>query len=348
MVQTIKDINMQVIEDPSLTKNIGSQSAQSGEVIVTSVIAIGDLELPSGMEKKKKKKIRQNRLLLRPPLLLEERERKLPNLGLQVYFDTGSPSPPPTKSKRLRKRIVEEYVAPEGTGAVPTTTSGTDDELREAFEAVEQEKEPEDLEEVREGPEEKVKTVEEEEIPAEVIAESIDLAQKQQEQQEDIRAGLTSSELALFEDPGAEHSTAVPAAEEQTEQSTSEPVEQAELPAAPELMSFQVEVPRSAGVLAVMTSPLKPPIVAMPIHSLPGSSATASFADPELAEFEAMDLDAQLDRLEMLSSPIGKAKSKAVEEIMKRLKIWQSTELELDEDREAIDQLMKDLDLLHR
>ncbi|CAL8993763.1 unnamed protein product [Prunus brigantina] len=86
----------------------------------------------------------------------------------------------------------------------------------------------------------------------------------------------------------------------------------------------------------------------MPIHSLPGSSATASFADPELAEFEAMDLDAQLDRLEMLSSPVGKAKSKAVEEAVERLKIWQSTELELDEGREAIDQLMKDLDLLHR
>ncbi|BBG94001.1 autoinhibited Ca2+-ATPase 11, partial [Prunus dulcis] len=49
-------------------------------------------------------------------------------------------------------------------------------------------------------------------------------------------------------------------------------------------------------------------IVAMPIHSFPGSSATASFADPELEEFEAMDLDAQLDRLEktQLSSKQGK------------------------------------------
>ncbi|CAL2240402.1 unnamed protein product [Prunus armeniaca] len=332
MVQIIKDINMQVIEDPSLTKNIGSQSAQSGES--PRLLLLGIWSCPLGMEKKKKKKkIRQNRLMLRPPLLLEERERKLPNLGLQVYFDIGSPSPPPTKSKRLRKRIVEEYMASEGTGA--------DDELREAFEAVEQEKELEELDEVREGPEEK-------EIPAEVIAESIAFAHKQHEKHEDIGAGLTSSELALFEDPWAKHSTAVPAAEEQTEQSASEPVKQAELPAAPELMSFQVELPRSAGVLAVMTSPLKPPIVAMPIHSLPGSSAMASFADPELAEFETMDLDAQLDRLEMLSSPVGKAKSKAVEEAIERLKIWQFTELELDEDKEAIDQLMKDLDLLHR
>ncbi|CAL8167804.1 unnamed protein product [Prunus armeniaca] len=115
--------------------------------------------------------------------------------------------------------------------------------------------------------------------------------------------------------------------------------------AAPKVM---VEVPRSAGVLGVMTSPLKPSMFAMPVHSLQGSSATTSFADPELAEFEAMDLDAQLDRLEMLSPPVEKAKSKAVEEAMERLKIWQSTKLELDEDREAIDQLMKDLDLLHR
>ncbi|CAL8175155.1 unnamed protein product [Prunus armeniaca] len=37
-----------------------------------------------------------------------------------------------------------------------------------------------------------------------------------------------------------------------------------------------------------------------------------------------------------------------MEKAMERLKIWQSTELELDEYREAIDQLMKDLDLLHR
>ncbi|VVA37636.1 PREDICTED: LOC109946780, partial [Prunus dulcis] len=50
MVQTIKDINAQVIEDPSLTRNIGGQSVHAGEVIVNSVIAAGDLELPSGDE----------------------------------------------------------------------------------------------------------------------------------------------------------------------------------------------------------------------------------------------------------------------------------------------------------
>ncbi|CAL2270311.1 unnamed protein product [Prunus armeniaca] len=301
MVQTIKDINMQIIEDPSLTKNIDSQPAQSGEVFV------------------------------------------------------GNPSPPLTKSKRLRKKIVEEYVAPGGTGAVPSTTSGTDDDLREAFEAVEQERELEELEEAGGEPQEKAKTVEEdEEIPAEVIAESIALARKQQE---DIGAGLTNSEVALFDDPEAEHSTAAPAAEDQVEQSGSEPGDQAEqVVPAPEIVAgmaaavpgFMVEAQRTAGTLEVRTTPLQPPIVAMPIHSLAGSSATASFADPELAEFEAMDLDAQLDKLEKLSSPVGKIKSRAVEEAMERLKIWQSAELELDEDREAFDQLMKDLDLLHR
>ena len=39
-----------------------------------------------------------------------------------------------------------EYIATEETAAVPTTTSGTDEELREAFEEVEQEKELEELE----------------------------------------------------------------------------------------------------------------------------------------------------------------------------------------------------------
>ncbi|CAL9000273.1 unnamed protein product, partial [Prunus brigantina] len=65
-----------------------------------------------------------------------------------------------------------------------------------------------------------------EEIPAEVIAESIALAQRQQEKE---RAESTSSELALSENPEAEQSTAVPATEEQAEQSASGPVEQAEL-----------------------------------------------------------------------------------------------------------------------
>ncbi|CAL9012124.1 unnamed protein product [Prunus brigantina] len=46
------------------------------------------------------------------------------------------------------------------------------------------------------------------------------------------------------------------------------------------VLGLVVEVPRTAGVLAEMTIPFKPPIVAMPIHSLPGSSTIASFADP--------------------------------------------------------------------
>ncbi|CAL9020586.1 unnamed protein product [Prunus brigantina] len=86
----------------------------------------------------------------------------------------------------------------------------------------------------------------------------------------------------------------------------------------------------------------------MPIHSLPSSSTTTSFAGPKLAESEAMDLDAQLGKLEKLSSTPGNAKSKAMDEAMERVKIWQSTELELDENREVVDQLMRDLDLLHR
>ncbi|CAL8084675.1 unnamed protein product [Prunus armeniaca] len=100
--------------------------------------------------------------------------------------------------------------------------------------------------------------------------------------------------------------------------------------------------------LAVVTSPLKPHIVAMPIHSLPGSSTMTSFTDPELADFEAMDLDAQLDKLEKLSSTPGKAKSKAVDEDVDRVKIWQFAKLDLDDSGEAFDHLMKDMDLLHR
>ncbi|CAL2256431.1 unnamed protein product [Prunus armeniaca] len=325
MVQTIKDINAQALEGSVsiilfLTQNVSGQSAQAGEVFVTSVTTAGDLELPSGEEEEEEDQAEQTPVEATPSVRRKRKETAQPATS------TEDLSPPPSKSKRLRKRTVVEYVTAEGTAAAPNATSDTDEELREAFEAVEQEKELEELEEVGEGPQEKAKTMEEEEeIPAE-----------------------------------AEHSTAIPAAEEQAGQSVSEPVDQAVVvpehstagaevdASAREVMSFQVEVSRSVGPLSVVTSPLKPPIVAMPIHSLPGSSATTSFANPELTQFEAMDLDAQLDRLEMLSSPIGKAKSKAVEEAMEGLKIWQSNELELDEDREAIDQLMKDLDLLHR
>ncbi|CAL2256301.1 unnamed protein product [Prunus armeniaca] len=236
------------LTNPSLTQNVGGQSAQAGEVFVTSVITAGDLQLPSGEE--------------------EEEE------------DQAKQTPVEATS----------FVATKETAAAPNATSDTDEELREAFEAVEQEKELEESEEVGERPQEKAKIMEEdEEIPAEVV---------------------------VVPETGAEVDAS-----------------------APEVM---VEVPRSVGALSMVTSPLKPLIVAV------SSSATTSFSDPELAKFEALDLDAQVDRLEMLSSPVGKAKSKAVKKAMDRLKIWQSNKLELDEDREAIDQLMKDLDLLHR
>ncbi|KAI5347519.1 hypothetical protein L3X38_015398 [Prunus dulcis] len=113
------------------------------------------------------------------------------------------------------------------------------------------------------------------------------------------------------------------------------------------IQSSQVEENKTAGSSAVVTHSLKPPIVAIPIHSIPGSSTKAFFADPELAEFEAMDLDAQLDRLEKLEATPSEAKSRAMDEAMERVSIWQSTKLDMDETKKAVDQLMKDLDLLH-
>ncbi|CAL8089566.1 unnamed protein product [Prunus armeniaca] len=339
-LKTIKDINAQVIEDPSLTRNIGGQSVQAGEVFVTSVIAVGDLELPSGDEDDETL-VEQPVVEVTPFWKWKETARAQDSAARPAVSVESPPPPPPNRSKRLRKRTRVESDETEEPAAVPTETSGTDDELREAFEAVEQEKEKE-----KEGEEVPVKEKEKEK-------EKHCLGTKQQIP----RTELTSSELALFEDAEAEHSTAVLGSEEQAAQSVLEPVEQAELSVVvPEaeveviatVPGHVVKVPRTAGVLAVMTSPFKPPIVVMPIHSFLGSSTTASFADTELAEFEAMDLDAQLDKLEKLSSTPGKAKSKAVEEAMERLKIWKSTEVELDEDKEAVDQLMKDLDLLHR
>ena len=67
---------------------------------------------------------------------------------LLLFCPAGSPSPPPTKLKKLKKKGEVEYFAAEEAAAIPVSPSGTDDELREAFEEVEQEKELQELEEV--------------------------------------------------------------------------------------------------------------------------------------------------------------------------------------------------------
>ncbi|CAL2256229.1 unnamed protein product [Prunus armeniaca] len=260
VVQMVKGINAQVIE-------------------VTSVIAAGDLELPFGDEGDDYETLAEASVETTPSARNNKRKEVAQAQDSVVQPNPlVESSPPLSKAKRLRKRAVSESEGKEEEPlTVPTKTTEIDEELREAFKAVEQEKM------VLKGEKEKTKDGEEE--------------QKAQ------RAEPTSLELALFDDVEAEHSTAI--------------------------LAFEVEEGRIAGTLAVVTSPLKPPIVA-------------------LAEFEAMDLDAQLDKLKQLSPIPGKAKSKVVDEAVDRVKIWQSTELDLDENKEAIDQLMKDLDLLHR
>ncbi|CAL9010826.1 unnamed protein product, partial [Prunus brigantina] len=218
--------------------NLGRQVVQAGKVFVTSVIAAGELELPFEDEEDQHETLAEQPTVdVTPSVRRNKRKEAAPAQDNVVQSETSveSPPSPPTKSKRLRKKAVVEYVATEEPAAAPTTTSGTDEELREAFEAVEQEKEVD----ASIGDEEKTKEVEKDII---------------------------------------------------------------------------------SGTLAVM-----------PIHSLPSSSTTASFVDPELAKSEAMDLDAQLDRLEKLSSTPGKAKSKAVDEAVDRVKIWLSAELDLDD-----------------
>ena len=76
-----------------------------------------------------------------------------------MFCPAGSPSPPPTKLKKLKKKGEVEYFAAEEAAAIPVSPSGTDDELREAFEEVEQEKELQELEEV---PQKKVAVLEDE------------------------------------------------------------------------------------------------------------------------------------------------------------------------------------------
>ncbi|CAL2266535.1 unnamed protein product [Prunus armeniaca] len=79
--------------------------------------------------------------------------------------------------------------------------------------------------------------------------------------------------------------------------------------------SAEVDKDITSEELAIVSSPFKPMIVAI------SSSTTTSFADPYSAKFEAMDLGAQLLKLEKLGKTPSKAKSKAVDEAMDRIRI---------------------------
>ncbi|CAL9024629.1 unnamed protein product [Prunus brigantina] len=280
IVQMVKGINAQVIEDPSMTNNLGKQSVQAGEVVVTSIIAAGDLKLPFGDEQDDYETLAEVSVETTPSVRRNKRKeatyaqdsavQPALHLILTSFLCTTESCPPPSKVKKLRKKAVNEAEEREEPVTAPTETTETDEELRDAFEAIEQEKGQQEGEE--DVPLKKQdKESDEEEIPAEVIAESIALAKQQEEAQS---TEPTSSELALFDDMEAEHSAAAP-----------EPDAEAELPSVvpvPEVAEDKI-----AGVLAVVTSPSKPPIV-------------------------------------------------------------QSIELDLDENQGVVDQLMKDLDLLHR
>lgn len=78
----------------------------------------------------------------------------------------------------------------------------------------------------------------------------------------------------------------------------------------------------------------------MPIHSVPGSSETTSHADSEFVEFEAMVLETQLLKIEKLGAIQSKSKSKAVDEVLDRIRIWQTNELELGDGKDMVDQLI--------
>ncbi|CAL2247418.1 unnamed protein product [Prunus armeniaca] len=232
--------------DPSLTKNIGGQSIQAGEVI--------DLELPSGDEEDE---TLAEQLPVQATLSGRRNKKKetapIHENSVQLEVSLKVLLPLLLSQKGVERGLWWSMWPQKNLQQLPPT-SGTDEELREAFEAMEQERELVG----EEGPQEKTKKMKEEEIPAEVIAESIALAQKQQETP---RAKLTSSELVLFEDAEEEHSTAVLA-----ELLVAAP--ESEIEVATAVLGLVVEVPRTARVLVVMTSPFKPPIVAVKFEAM--------------------------------------------------------------------------------
>ncbi|CAL9016714.1 unnamed protein product [Prunus brigantina] len=316
-LKSVKEINAQAIEDPSLAREVSGQSVHDGQVIGKySIFRIWSclLEMTKMMMM-----IRQNQRLLRP-LLPERKERRL----LQ----------PP------KKRVAGEYVATEGIAAAPSNTSGTDEDLREAFEEVEQEKEMEELEEAADGPQEKAKARRERgkslEIPAEVIARKHCLGSKQRGTEQEGRWRADRFELALFED-----FRPVPVSKPSV-------FSGGKTRSIPRRSCGYGNQPREASHCCFVSVPSSVfPLALSILHKAnlnslyrclsirPGFSCYGFFCRSELAEFEAMDPGRPVDRLEKLSSTPGTAKSRAVREAIERLKIWQSTEL--DEGQEAID-----------
>ncbi|KAH0983437.1 hypothetical protein GBA52_010614 [Prunus armeniaca] len=137
IVQMVKGNNAQVIEDPSMTSNLGSQSVQAGEVVVTSIIAAGDLELPFGDEEDDYETLAEASVEITPSTQNNKRKEvtQAQDSVVQPNPLTES-SPPPSKAKKLRKKAASELEKEEPT-AVPAETTKTDEEMREAFEAVE-------------------------------------------------------------------------------------------------------------------------------------------------------------------------------------------------------------------
>lgn len=58
-----------------------------------------------------------------------------------------------------------------------------------------------------------------------------------------------------------------------------------------------------------------------------------------------MDLESQLLKIQKLGATPSKSKSKAEDEAKDRTRVWQITEMDLDESKDMVDQLMKDLDM---
>ncbi|CAL2256896.1 unnamed protein product [Prunus armeniaca] len=109
IVQMVKGINAQVIEDPSMTRNLGRQTAQAGEGVVTSIITTGDLELPFGDEEDDYETLAKPSAEATPSARKNKRKEVTQAQDSAVQPDPlVESSPPPSKAKRLRKRAVSE------------------------------------------------------------------------------------------------------------------------------------------------------------------------------------------------------------------------------------------------
>ncbi|CAL2270832.1 unnamed protein product [Prunus armeniaca] len=135
VTQMLLGINAEVIEDPSVASNLSRQVVQTRQMIVNSIIAVGDLEVDLKEEDIKYEVLIEEKTSEATPSARKNKGKETiqaQDNPVQPELPIESPSPSPTEMKSLIKGATRERKVKEPVVA-PTTTTETDEELVHPF-----------------------------------------------------------------------------------------------------------------------------------------------------------------------------------------------------------------------